>query len=264
MRHFLPTLLIALAAPAGLAAQPVRATYEVHALGGVVMDLEARFEVTEGGYSVETKLRTRGLAAMFVSGEQVSRVRGSFAGGTPTPATYASEGTWNGRPRSITMSWQGGQPRVLDMIPPNEEEREPVPENMTRGTMDVLSALAGLALQVGRAGACDVGAPVFDGRRRSDFAVRTQGRAMLPAWRGAWQGEALRCEIEGRQVAGFHRDRERAAAVTPQRGTAWLAAPYAGAPAVPVRLDVPTRWFGTATAVLLRAEPLERRADLGR
>jgi hypothetical protein len=201
---------------------------------------------------------------MFVSGEQVSRARGSWAGATPVPASFVSDGTWNGRPRSVAMNWQDGQARVLALEPPNEAERDPVPEEMMRGTMDVLSALAGLAVQVGRAGACDLGAPVFDGRRRSDFAVRTEGRAMLPAWRGAWQGEALRCEIEGRQVAGFHRDRERAASVTPQRGTAWVAAPYAGAPPVPVRLDVPTRWFGTATAVLLRAEPVERRADLGR
>ena len=33
---------------------------------------------------------------------------------------------------------------------------------------------------------------------------------------------------------------------------------------VPVRLDIPTRWFGTVTAVLLRAEPVDRRVEIGR
>jgi hypothetical protein len=80
---------------------------------------------------------------------------------------------------------------------------------------------------------------------------------ILP-WRDAWRGEALRCDVEGVQVAGFRRDGEGRENATPRRGTAWIAAPYPGAAPVPVRVDMPSRWFGTATAVLLRAEPVER------
>jgi hypothetical protein len=65
-------------------------------------------------------------------------------------------------------------------------------------------------------------------------------------------------------VAGFRRDQDRAEAGEPQRGTAWIASPYPGAPAIPVRVDIPTRWFGTVTAVLLGAEPAQRRAELVR
>ena len=256
--------LFALLLPGAAAAQALRATYEVHAAGTVVMEMEARFELSPTAYRVETRLRTRGIAAFFAAGEQVTRVAGGFAGAAAQPSGYVSEGVWRGRPRRIVLDWQGGAPRVLDLVPPNEEEREPVPEELKRGTVDALSALAALSRQVARDQGCGAATPVFDGRRRSDFTIGNERREMILPWRGAWQGEAVRCDFEGRQVAGFRRDGEGREAAAPQRGTAWIAAPYAGAPPVPVRVDIPTRWFGTATVVLLRAEAVERGAELRR
>lgn len=255
MRRLLPGLLLLLA-PAAAEAQGTRATYEVHALGGTVLELEARFELTERGYRVETRMRTRGIAAVLVAAENVSRAEGGWAGDRPAPAEFLSEGTWRGSTRRIALGWRGAEPRVLELVPPEPEaERERVPEAMQIGTVDILSAFAGLARHVGRAGHCDLAAPIFDGRRRNDFATRSEGREVIRPWRGAWHGEALRCGYEGRMVAGFRRDRDRARDAEPQRGTAWIAAPYPGAPAIPVRLDIPSRMLGSMTAVLVRAEP---------
>ena len=82
---------------------------------------------------------------------------------------------------------------------------------------------------------------------------RTVGREVILPWREAWHGPALRCAFEGRLVAGFRLSQQRAD-TTPQRGTAWVASPFAGAPPIPVRVEVPSRWFGQAVAVMLRAE----------
>lgn len=257
MRRIALALLLGLASPA--AAQPVAATYEVFAGGMTVLEMEARFTLDATGYRVETRLRTRGLAAAIVRGEQVSEVSGLWQGAAPVPARYVSEGVWRGRTRRIAMEWQEGQPRLLELTPPDEVEREPVPEALRRDTMDALSALAQLARRVQREGACEGVAPVFDGRRRSDFHARSEGRETIRPWRGAWSGDALRCGFEGRQVAGFRRDQDQREAAAPQLGTAWIAAPYVGAPPIPVRIDIPTRWFGTATAVLLSAQPAQQR-----
>jgi hypothetical protein len=254
-RPLVALLLVLGLVPASARAQALRASYEVHAAGMVVLELQARFEIAEAAYAVETALRTRGIAALFANGEQVTRVRGAFAGAAPKPEGFVTEGVWRGRMRRIALAWTEAEPRVLDLTPPETEEREPVPEAMRRGTVDVLSALAGLSRQVAKDGHCDALAPVFDGRRRSDFETTGRGWDRVPAWRGSWTGVALRCGFEGRMVAGFRHDQDRSEAAAPQRGTAWIAAPYPGAPAIPVRMDIPTRWFGTATAVLLRAEP---------
>ena len=257
MRHLLVALLLLPLVPVAAAGESLRARYEVYALGSTVLELEARFEVTAEAYRIEAAMRTRGLAALIASAQHVSHAHGVWAGDAPAPAGFVSEGTWRGRVRRISLDWQDTQPRVLELSPPNEDEdREPVAGALRRGTVDILSAFAGLTRHVGKAGSCDLAAPVFDGRRRSDFASRSEGRELIRPWRGAWHGEALRCGYEGRLVAGFRRDQDRTDAAEPQRGTAWMASPYPGAPAIPVRIDIPTRWFGTATAVLLRAEPV--------
>ncbi|MGG5809218.1 DUF3108 domain-containing protein [Falsiroseomonas sp. CW058] len=247
-------ILALLAAPAA-AQQPVVATYEVYAAGMTVLQLEARFDVSEAGYRIRTQLRTRGIAAVFAPGEQATQVEGGWAGAAAAPRSYLTEGTFRGRYRRIALAWQGGAPQVLELTPPETDEREPVPAALQRNTMDALSAMAQLARLVDRSGGCDGAVPVFDGRRRSDYASRTERRELIRPWRGAWSGEALRCAFEGRLVAGFRHDQDRAASAAPQTGTAWIAAPFPGAPPIPVRLEIPNRWVGHATAVLLRAEP---------
>lgn len=245
---------LALAAPAS--AQPLRAVYEVYAAGLTVLQLEAVFDIGTAGYRVETTLRTRGLAAAFVPGEQATRVQGGWSGVTPRPVTYRSEGVWRGTTRRIALDWLGVEPSLVEVSPPEAEERDPVSAEERRGTMDALSALALLSRAVQGTGSCEGQAAVFDGRRRSEYSARSLGRELISPWRGAWHGEALRCSFEARQVAGFLRSQVRADAAAPQPGTAWLAAPFPGAPPIPVRIEVQSRWFGTATAVLLRAEAI--------
>lgn len=251
---FLAGLVALTLVPRAAAAETVRAFYDIYAAGMTVLQMEADFELTQGGYRVETRMRTQGIAAAFISGQQVSRVVGAWDAGRVAPSSYRSEGVWRGRERLIVLGWSGGDPVVEVLVPANDEERDVVPAEARRGTIDALSAIALLSRTVAGSGACEGQAQVYDGRRRSDFAVSTQGRELIRPWRTAWHGTAVRCAFEGRQVAGFMRDQERDRAAAPQRGTAWMAAPFPGAPPIPVRIEIPSRWFGTATAVLLRAE----------
>ena len=253
-----PVILAGLLALAPLAApaeaQPVRATYDVYAAGMTILQFEAIFDISPQGYRVETRLRTRGIAATFVPGEQTSRAIGTWRGDAARPSSFRAEGVGRGRPRLIDLGWEGGNPVVQALVPPNDEEREPVPEAQRLGTIDSLSAMALLSRAVATTGSCEGQAPVFDGRRRSEFISRNGGQEVIRPWRTAWHGQALRCGFEGRLVSGFMRDQRRDQAAAPQRGTAWIASPYAGAPPIPVRIEMESRWFGSATAVLLTAE----------
>jgi hypothetical protein len=252
---------LVLAPPA--AAQSLRAQYEVHALGATILELEARYESGIAGYRLETTMRTRGIAAMIVPAVSGSRVHGGWSGEAPSPQNFASNGTWRGETRRVAIEWRDGVARATELTPDaDRERREDVPEAMRRGALDVLSAVVSASRHVARAANCNYAIAVFDGRRRSEFSASGEARERLAATRGAWHGEALRCDYESRLVAGFMRDQDRAEAAEPRRGTAWVASPYAGAPALPVRIEIPTRWFGTVTAVLVRAEPVQQRADL--
>ena len=249
-------LLAAALAPSPAGAQPIRAIYEVYAAGMTVLQVEAEIETTATGYRMTTAVQPRGVVATFFPGQQATRVQGQWAGLRALPTSYHSEGVWRGTPRRTTLGWEGTALRLVDLLPADTAEHEPVSEDQKAGTTDALSALALASRAVQATGRCETEAAVFDGRRRSTYRLQTVGMEVVRPWREAWHGQALRCGFEGRLVAGFRLDQPRERAGQPQTGTVWIASPFPGAPALPVRLETQNRWVGTATAVLLRVEPV--------
>ncbi|MBK1658965.1 DUF3108 domain-containing protein [Paracraurococcus ruber] len=255
IRLLLPAALLALA-PAPSQAEPLRARYEVRAAGLQVMEVEATFDLDGPRYRVVTRIRTTGLAGVFSSGDQLTSAEGRWRGAEPVPAHYRVDGTWRGGRRQVVMDWPTpGRPVLSALEPPNETDREPVPEALRLGTMDALSALAKLTRTVAQTGRCDAGAQVYDGRRRADYSVQTVGLEALPAG-GAFGGEALRCAFESRLLAGRRGDQDPEQAAKPQPATAWMARPLPDRIAIPVRIEMPSRWFGTIRVMLTAVEPL--------
>lgn len=249
----LPLCLTLASAPAG--AEALLARYEVRAGGLTIMQVEALIELDGPRYRIVTRLHTTGLAGLFLNGEQVTLAEGAWRGAEPVPLAYRLEGRWRGNERRVVMDYAApGQPRLRAVEPPNEAERETVPEALRRGTTDALSAMAKLARSVALTGRCDGEAAVFDGRRRADYRAWTGGVERLPA-EGAFGGDALRCGFEGQIIAGFRRGDDPEEARQPQFGTAWLARVLPGGPPLPVRIEVPSRWFGTIRVVLAGLRP---------
>ncbi|MDI3306685.1 MAG: DUF3108 domain-containing protein [Acetobacteraceae bacterium] len=249
----LPLCLVLAPAPAG--AEPLLAWYEVRAGRLTIMQVEALLQLDGPRYRIVTRLHTTGLTGFFLHGEQLALAEGAWRGAEPVPFTYRLEGRWRGNLRRVVMDYtRPGQPRLQAVEPPNEAERETVPEELQRGTTDALSAMAKLARSVALTGRCDGEAAVFDGRRRADYRASTSGVERLPA-EGAFHGEALRCAFEGRIIAGVRRGDDPEEARQPQFGTAWLARVLPGAPPLPVRIEVPSRWFGTIRVVLTGLRP---------
>ena len=248
-------LAVLLPAAAPARAETIAATYTVHAAGLTVMEINATLDITEQGYAVEFRSRMRGLVSAFASGQSTTRVEGVWEGNTARPRRYVSEGTWRGEPRRTVLEWPGGQPVIRAMLPANQDEREPVPDALQRNTIDNLSAIAQLIRQVRRDGNCTGAVRVYDGRRLSELAARSQGREQFPPSRDEWSGIALKCAFEGRFLAGYRKGEDVEAARRPQTGTAWLAEVTPGRPPIPIRIDHASRWMGTLSARLASFGP---------
>lgn len=251
---------LAFAAPSRADAEAVLARYEVRAGGLNVMRVEVLFDLSGPRYRVQTRVRPVGMASVFAGGgEQVSSTEGSWRGADPQPRRHSSEGEWRGGRRAVLLDYappSGGAPLLRVLEPPIEPEREAVPEALQRNTVDSLSAVAKLLRTVAQTGRCEGEAPVYDGRRRSDFRAWTESMDDLPRGDGAFAGPALRCAFLGKLVAGRHAAQEREdAGRPPQPVMAWVARPLPGRAAVPVLIELQTRWFGTVRAVLSSAEP---------
>ena len=246
MWHRILPLLALVSTPA--LAEPWRAEYTLTMAGMRVMDAQITFDINGPRYIVETRVRSRGLATMVSRGDQVTRSEGSWRGNEPVPLRYVSQGVWRGAARQVTIDYVGGEPRVTTLVPTVDMPRTPIAEADLRGTVDSLTALAALARSVDRTGRCEGAARMFDARRLTNFIARTH----------AQEEGGLHCTVESRQLGGIPTDRDPDVASQPQRVDAWFARPEEGGPAVPLRVQLASRWWGRVEANLVRLERVPR------
>lgn len=228
--------------------------YDVQASGFAVLRADAAFDLDGPGYRVRIRSRTAGLAGWLSGSDQMTSAEGVWHGAEPLPDRYRSDGIGRGGLRRVAIDYlrrgpAGRLPLLRTLEPPNESDREAVPEALMHNTLDALSALAKLTRAVAATGRCDVTAAVYDGRRRVDYIARTEGLERLPQ-DGGFGGEALRCAVEGRLLAGHRGDQDPAEAREPQPATAWLAIVAPARRPLPVRIELPSRWFGSIRVVL--------------
>jgi hypothetical protein len=253
------TTLLALLLPGAVFAQaPVslHATYETYAAGLHVAKVETGFSFGPRTYQMNLGYQTTGLAGLFVRGRQFDVVSGNWNGLSARPARFVGEGSWRGIDRLAEIDYQGGRPIIRQLVPPNDLEREPVPDGLQANTVDTLSALAGLIRVVESTGRCETAARTYDGRRTIDVEAHTAGEEILEPAKGSnFAGNTLRCDFSGRMLAGFLFGDDRARDSRPMHGSAWLAPIAVGGPRLPVRMTFETRWFGDATMYLTDVGP---------
>ncbi len=238
-------------APSGAAVPAVSVAYVAYAAALPVLRLHASYAIGSS-YEVKLAFDTAGMFGLLLHAHVDSTATGRLEDSRAHPSRYYAVGDVRGRPHVTQIDYPDGQPHVVQLAPPVEEEREPVPAAQQAGTIDNLSAMAELISSVARTGRCDGSRHTFDGWRLSELSSRTVGEETLePTGRSSFSGRALRCDLEGRQLAGFPKDADRAAAARPLHGSAWFASISPGTPAVPVRISFETRFFGAATAYLV-------------
>lgn len=252
-------LLCAFTLPAALFASgstPVHLSYETYALGVPTAALSSTIELGPPGYHIELDFHTIGVAGVFFPGHQRSTVQGVWEDDLPMPRLFVGDGMWRGANRHVVIEYHQRQPSVLSLVPPQDPDREPVPAGLGANTIDQLSAMALLLHRVAETGRCEVSARTYDGRRLAEIEAVTVGEEVLPVTeRSPFSGRALRCDFEGRLLAGFMRNADPEVARRPKRGSAWFAPVVAGAPPLPVRITFETSWMGQATMYLTEAGP---------
>jgi len=246
-------LLISPAASAQVA--QVNLAYDTYAAGIEVMQMRVFFGLGPWNYRINVDYHTTGLVGLLYRGQQVNTVRGTWQGDTAAPVEFFGEGVWRGHRRRTVIEYQhDGLPQVRELEPPQETEREPVPAELQRHTVDTLSALAQLLRHVQQDHACETEVHTYDGRRLLDVLAHTGGPEQLDSsGRSSFSGEALRCDFEGRELAGFLLGEDDPEHRRPLHGSAWLAPLSPNAPLLPVRIAFQTRWFGLATMYLTGA-----------
>jgi len=255
------SLWLVLAVPVVANAQnPVQAhaSYSAYIAGLHVADMEADIGIGPNSYQVSVAYHTTGITGIFVHGNQSYAVTGSWAGMSPQPSEFVSQGQWRGEQRVVRIDYQQGSPVIRELEPTVDVPREPIPAALQQNTIDTVSALAQLVRKVERTGTCSGSVRTFDGRRVATVQAMTGAQETLaPTSRSSFSGDALRCDFTAQQTAGFKVDDDPNTEHKPLHGSAWLAALSNNGPPLPVRLSFETRGLGSVTMYLtaIRNEP---------
>jgi hypothetical protein len=252
------SFLLPCAALAQASAQPTvsfHASYDTYAAGMHLAQVETGVSFGLRKYQANLGYHTTGMVGLFFRGHQFDLASGSWNGLQATPLRFVAEGAWRGVERHVEIEYQDGKPIILRLMPPNDAEREPVPDALQANTIDTLSALVELIRVVDSTGRCETAGRTYDGRRAVEIEAHTAGEEVLaPSSRSSFAGKALRCDFSGRMQAGFLFGDDRERLSRPMHGSAWLAS-IAGEPPLPVRMAFETKWFGDATMYLTEINP---------
>ncbi|WP_029013802.1 DUF3108 domain-containing protein [Niveispirillum irakense] len=222
-------------------------TYSIHVGGMHVLDAQAHMGIVDEIYRVGLALETQGFLGRVASWKTDVRAQGSLAADIPQPARFTAHGAWREELRMTTLDYQpDGMPQITLAEPVPEKDREPVPEELRKDTLDPVSAIVAVLDQVQRTGNCDLTVPVYDGRQRYDLEFADKGRETLAASNlSAFAGEAQRCAVTYKPVAGRwkeqnnRRDRDGDGRRNSGRDVSlWIAPAAPGQPMVPVRLEM--------------------------
>lgn len=212
------------------------ATYSVFARGVQAGDFNYRFSQTGNAYQVSATRRLTGLARSLMGDRQdyTYSARGAVAAsGALQPAAYTHRG---GRRNRVVNAAFTAEDVVTTAEPAMGMGNPPATAAQRRNTVDQITAIASLITS--STDPCARTIRVYmDGRSRFDFVLTPNGRVQVNT--PAYRGEALRCRVEFRPIAGFSDPQEN-------EQLTFLFAPTASGMYAPVRIEMPTDDAGVA------------------
>jgi hypothetical protein len=186
-----------------------------------VAEVDTGFSFGTWNYQMTLGYHATGLMGFFFRGHQLDHVNGSWHGRRVAPSAFVGQGEWRGLGRPAEIDYQQGKPVIRQLVPPNADEREAVPESLRDHTIDALSALAELIHVVAETGRCETTVRTYDGRRAVEIEAHTVGEEMPETKnRSSFTGKALRCDFSGRMLAGFEFGDDRERDSRPMHGSA--------------------------------------------
>jgi hypothetical protein len=186
--------------------------YKIYIGGLEALKATVTIAADSAHYDVEIQATTAGAIGKVMPWTVNVASKGNVADGVLKPLAHTQNNNFQGKDRSVTLTYDGQGGFLNRAVVPdaNEDQRDPVPPEMTQNTLDIVSGvLEGLRL-VDRTGSCNGKAPVFDGRRRFDLIYSDDGHEMLESSGVAiYSGDALKCAVKVEPVAGFWRKNQK-------------------------------------------------------
>ncbi len=231
--------------------------YELWAGGLHALTFETKLTSKAPLYQVDLAVRTEGVIGRMFPFTMQARTLGEKKLDGLRPQRFGSRARWKGNDRRVTLRYGADGSLTTEVVPPPEDDnRDPVPQAQRRGTLDPMSAILAMIEATSQTGQCSARIPVFDGRRRYDMVLRHIGPAEIkPTSYSVYAGPVTECRAGFERVAGFWNNR-RFQECRLNEVRVFIAPVLDGAPPVPVRVEAKNDYLAVrAHLVNARFEP---------
>lgn len=212
--------------------------YAVYVHGFHALNADGAYALRDWGYGGTTRLYTVGIASWFLTIDLTSTIEGHFKeDGSAAPIFYDAHGFSRKKQRNLHISFGENGPHI-DLLTPKDDERDPLPEDKLKHSIDLLSGLGVLFHTLETTGKCNLSGDIFDGLRLTHIDAYGPEIENIPQEHDIYfSGPAKKCSFTGKQIAGFVKDSKHKALLSaPQPGAAWFVhLDHIGI--VPVRID---------------------------
>lgn len=234
---------LALCSAAAAETRSFDGAYAVRIYGVTAGEFALTVNLNDTSYEARTSQRTTGLVRSMVGNRQdySAIARGVVADGAVRPQSYQHQG--GRRNRLVKVSY--GAADVVTTAEPafGSMGDPPATPAQKLGSTDTVSSFVSMLLNPAGGDPCKRTIRVFDGRQRFDLEMRPNGRQRVST--RAWSGEAIRCTVRYREVAGFSAPEPGDERVGDDPLT-FLFAPLPNGMTAPVRIEWPTDGAGVA------------------
>lgn len=250
------------------AGEPMRMIYELDARAMILIipatgRASFNVEMKPNTYTIKSKVRTTGLADVFVNYDMELAASGFVRAGELKTSGYVSQNRDGKKNRRVELSMKNdgftmtAKPTFGNLGDPAATQEQAILAN------DPLTALITFALEPRAKGADPCGGPirVFDGKQLTYLHLKNAGTANVKS--PAWSGKAVECHVTMDKIAGYKAGEVNKDTLTGIDGPLRMyLAPLENGSHVPVRIVADTDRVGKVTlqARTLRFEPLETAA----
>jgi len=238
----------------------------MHAGNIHAVDIKAHYKLTGRQYDIGMDANTVGMLGRLAPWRGDLETTGRHEGQRFIPHKHIFSSWWRDEEERTTFTYtQKGVFNLLEITETGKPAERKKPEaELTNNTVDMLTGLAVMLQHFEKQGNCSIDVPSFDGKRSFLMRFKDLGDGQLrPHPLSAFSGTARACSIEIVPQKGHWREKPRGWMSVQEQSRAggkaptfWIASPYKGAPVIPVRFDVLTR-FGP---IIMRLQTLDKPA----
>jgi hypothetical protein len=260
------SMLFVVVAFAPANASRVELSYRVWFGGLELAEIDTGSEVVGGRYTMRSAAKSTGVLGLVYDFDIRSQAGGRIIDGVPMPTSFQSNSTFRDREHSLRMTREPGAVPTIEANPaPDPEDRDPVPEDLQRDSIDPLTAMLSASLRWNEDDVCTGTLPVYNGRTRTDVMFEPIGSEAIPDTDySAYAGEARLCVVRWRVIAGGYKRDWAGLGKTFPDAKLWVARVGRNRHWVPVRLEADALIAPVIVHLVKLDEPEEKMSEAKR